>query len=197
MGRLDPVVRFANAVKALGCGVLIDGFGRRAASFTPLKVLRADFVKVDGSVVRKLLTSEVARTKMNAIQRFAEALRMGVIAECVESCDILAHLKTLKVSHAQGFGVHPPRPMEEVAPGEPSTPMRTAAAAAFARFAKGAEAAFFAEAARTGSRGSDTPSVEASVKAVPDQVTGTGRRRSSRAGWECRPLPTGNPTSPA
>jgi EAL domain-containing protein (putative c-di-GMP-specific phosphodiesterase class I) len=115
LGRLDPVVRFANAAKALGCGVLIDGFGRRAASFTPLKVLRADFVKVDGSVVRKLLASEVARTKMNAIQRFAEALRIGVVAECVEQNDILAHLKTLKVSHVQGFGVHPPRPIDELA----------------------------------------------------------------------------------
>jgi EAL domain-containing protein (putative c-di-GMP-specific phosphodiesterase class I) len=113
LGRLDPVVRFANAAKALGCGVLVDGFGRRAASFTPLKVLRADFVKVDGSVVRKLLTSEVARTKMNAIQRFAEALRLGVVAECVESSDILAHLKTLKVGHAQGFGVQAPRPIDE------------------------------------------------------------------------------------
>lgn len=115
LGRLDPVVRFANAAKALGCGVLIDGFGRRSASFTPLKVLRADFVKVDGSVVRKLLASEVARTKMNAIQRFAEALRIGVVAECVEQSDILAHLRRLKVSHAQGFGVHPPRPIEELA----------------------------------------------------------------------------------
>ena len=115
LARLEPAVRFANAAKALGCGVLIDGFGRRAASFTPLKVLRADFVKVDGSVVRKLLASEVARTKMNAIQRFAQALRIGVVAECVEQDDILAHLKALKVSHAQGFGVHPPRPIDQLA----------------------------------------------------------------------------------
>jgi EAL domain-containing protein (putative c-di-GMP-specific phosphodiesterase class I) len=115
LARLDPAVRFATAAKALGCGVLIDGFGRRAASFTPLKVLRADFIKVDGSVVRKLLTSDVARTKMNAIQRFAEALRIGLVAECVEEKDILAHLRVLKVGHAQGFGVHPPRPIDELA----------------------------------------------------------------------------------
>jgi len=115
LARLGPAVRFASAAKTLGCGVLVDGFGRRAASFTPLKVLRPDFVKVDGSVVRKLLASDVARTKMNAIQRFAEALRIGVVAECVEDKNILAHLKVLKVGHAQGFGVHPPRPIEEVA----------------------------------------------------------------------------------
>ena len=67
------------------------------------------------SVVRKLLTSEVARTKMNAILRFAQALRLNIVAECVEESAILEHLKTLKVSHAQGFGVHPPRPIDELA----------------------------------------------------------------------------------
>ena len=113
--RLDPAVRFANAARAMGCGVLIDGFGRRAASFTPLKVLRVDFVKVDGSIVRKLLASEVARTKMSAIQRFAATLGLGVVAECVEESEILARLKELEVSHAQGFGISPPQPIDSVA----------------------------------------------------------------------------------
>jgi EAL domain-containing protein (putative c-di-GMP-specific phosphodiesterase class I) len=36
LGRVEQAVRFAGAAKTLGCGVLIDGFGRRAASFTPL-----------------------------------------------------------------------------------------------------------------------------------------------------------------
>jgi EAL domain-containing protein (putative c-di-GMP-specific phosphodiesterase class I) len=115
LGRLDPAVRFAGAARALGCGVVIDGFGRRAASFTPLKVLRADFVKIDGSIVRKLIASEVARTKMNAILRFADALRIGVVAECVEDHSILARLRALKVGHAQGFGVRPPQPIDSVA----------------------------------------------------------------------------------
>lgn len=115
LARLDPAVRFAAAARVLGCGVLIDGFGRRAASFSPLKSLRVDFVKVDGSIVRKLLSSEVARTKMNAILRFAATLGVGVVAECVEEHDILAHLRQMKVSHAQGFGISPPQPIDSVA----------------------------------------------------------------------------------
>lgn len=115
LATLEAASRFANAVKALGCGVLIDGFGRRAVSFTPLKVLRVDFVKVDGSIIRKLLTSEVARTKMNAILRVAEAIRFGVVAECVEEQDVLARLKALNVSHAQGFGIYQPHPIDSVA----------------------------------------------------------------------------------
>jgi len=52
---------------------------------------------------------------MNAIVRVAEAIRIGVVAECVEQEDILARLKVLKVSHAQGFGVHKPEPIDAVA----------------------------------------------------------------------------------
>jgi EAL domain-containing protein (putative c-di-GMP-specific phosphodiesterase class I) len=115
LGRLEPAVRFANAAKALGCGVLVDGFGRRAVSFNPLKVLRVDFVKVDGTIVRKLLASELARTKMNAILRVAEALRIGVVAENVEDDKTLAQLRGLKVSHAQGFGLHVPQPIDAFA----------------------------------------------------------------------------------
>ncbi len=112
--RLQAAVRFANAAKGVGCGVLIDGFGRRAVSFSPLKVLRADFVKVDGSVVRKLAASEVARTKLSAVVRVAESLRIGVVAECVEDQQVLGWLRELRVSHAQGFGVHKPQPLDSL-----------------------------------------------------------------------------------
>jgi EAL domain-containing protein (putative c-di-GMP-specific phosphodiesterase class I) len=112
LARLQAAARFANGAKALGCGVLVDGFGRRAVSFEPLKVLRVDFVKVDGTIVRKLLKSEVAHTKLNAILRVAEALRIGVVAENVEEQDILGKLRALNVSHAQGFGVYKPEPID-------------------------------------------------------------------------------------
>jgi EAL domain-containing protein (putative c-di-GMP-specific phosphodiesterase class I) len=115
LARLEAATRFANGAKALGCGVLVDGFGRRSVSFSPLKVLRVDFVKVDGSIVRKLAGSELARTKLNAIVRVADALRIGTVAECVETQDVLERLKTHGVSHAQGFGVHKPQPIASFA----------------------------------------------------------------------------------
>jgi EAL domain-containing protein (putative c-di-GMP-specific phosphodiesterase class I) len=113
--RLDAAARFATAVKAVGGGVLLDGFGRRSVSFTPLKALRVDFVKVDGGIGRRLLSSEVARTKMNAILRVAETIGIGVVAECVEDQDVLLRLKALGVGYAQGFGVYQPQPLDSIA----------------------------------------------------------------------------------
>lgn len=65
--------------------------------------------------MRNILTSEAARTKLHAMLRVAEALDIGLVAECVEEEAVLAHLKTLNVSHAQGFGVHQPEPLDSIA----------------------------------------------------------------------------------
>lgn len=111
LARLEPAARFASAVKAYGGGLLIDGFCRRAVSFAPFKSLRLDYVKVDGSVIRKLLASEAAQTKLKAVVRVAEALGFGVVAECVEHQDVLMRLKALDVGFAQGFGVVQPQPI--------------------------------------------------------------------------------------
>ena len=112
LARLETAARFCAAVKAYGGGLLIDGFCRRSVSFAPLKSLRLDFLKVDGSVIRKLLASPAVEAKVRAVVRVAQALHAGVVAECVEERDALLRLKALEVGYAQGFGVHQPRPIE-------------------------------------------------------------------------------------
>lgn len=117
LSNLPAVQRFSDAIKPTGAGLVIDGFGRKSVSFHALKVLAVRHVKVDGSIVRKLTTSGIARTKLNAILRVAEATGMGVIAECVEDQEVVAQLQTLGVQYAQGFGLHKPQPIEDFALG--------------------------------------------------------------------------------
>lgn len=112
LARLESAARFGAAVKAYGGGLLIDGFCRRAVSFAPFKTLRLDYVKVDGSVIRRLMSNEGAQTKLKAVVRVAEALGFGVVAECVEEREVLARLRALAVGLAQGFGVAQPQPIE-------------------------------------------------------------------------------------
>jgi EAL domain-containing protein (putative c-di-GMP-specific phosphodiesterase class I) len=112
LARPEHSASFAAAVKAYGGGVVIDSFCRRAVSFAPFKALRPDFVKVDGSLIRKLIVSEAAQTKLKAVVRVASTLGIGVVAECVEEQELLARLKALDVGFAQGFGVAKPQPIE-------------------------------------------------------------------------------------
>ena len=108
----DEADRFGSAVSTIGCRLTIDGFGRRAVTFAPVKRLRVAYVKVDGSIVRQLLTSSSAERKLLAILRVAESIGFAVIAEMVEDQDILTRLKALGVGYAQGFGIHEPRAID-------------------------------------------------------------------------------------
>src|SRR5712692_5520927 len=106
--------QFAESARAIGCRLMIDGFGRRAVSLAPLKALRLDYVKVDGVIVRSLDTSQTSRTKLNAIVRIGQLIAFGVIGECVEKEETLAHLRAAGAGYAQGFGIHQPAPIEVV-----------------------------------------------------------------------------------
>jgi len=106
---------FATAIKAVGCRLLIDGFGRRSVSFAQLKTLHIDGVKVDGAIIRKILSSPSALTKLQAIVRVGDVIGVEVIAECVEEQDILVRLKALGVGYAQGFGIAQPHRIEKIA----------------------------------------------------------------------------------
>ena len=115
--RLDAVERFAASMKGIGAFVLVDGFARRGVSFGPLRNLGAHFVKVDGRLTRKVLSSEGARSKLTAILRVGERFGFGVVAECVEEQDILLRLKAMGVAFAQGFGISQPHPIDRLALG--------------------------------------------------------------------------------
>jgi EAL domain-containing protein (putative c-di-GMP-specific phosphodiesterase class I) len=110
-----PAELLGAALKRIGCGTLIDSFGRASVSFAPLKTLRVDFIKVDGSITRQVLARASAETKLKAILRVGEALGIGVIAECVEDQDVLLRLKALGTGYVQGFGISHPHPIDTLA----------------------------------------------------------------------------------
>jgi EAL domain-containing protein (putative c-di-GMP-specific phosphodiesterase class I) len=115
LARLAAATQFARGIRAVGCGLMLDGFGRRSRSFGALKALQVDFVKIDGSIVRKLLSEPAAETRLRAIQTVGEAMGFKLIAEMVEDQDILVRLKALGVAFAQGFGICEPHAIELVA----------------------------------------------------------------------------------
>ena len=114
LDRPGATARFAAELKGVGCGLLLDGFARRSVSFEPLKTLRADYVKVDGTLVRNIRRSAGAAGKLKAILRAGAGAGVEVIAECVEDDKILSALQLLKVGYAQGFGVGKPQPIDEL-----------------------------------------------------------------------------------
>ena len=117
LARLTAAARFAAAVRSLGCKIAIDGFGQRATSFAPLKTLRVDYIKVDGSITRNILRNAHALKKLQTILRVGDAMHAGIVAEFVEHADVLDRLRKLGVGYAQGFGIARPAPIEDLPKG--------------------------------------------------------------------------------
>jgi EAL domain-containing protein (putative c-di-GMP-specific phosphodiesterase class I) len=114
---LDATARFLRGLRGLGCRTALDDFGTGLASFTYLKRLPLDFVKVDGSFVRGVGAAGVDREVVRAVQAVAGALGVATVAECVEDQACLEQLRNLGVDYAQGWAVGRPEPLPGTALG--------------------------------------------------------------------------------
>jgi len=84
------------------------------SSFSYLKHLPVDYIKIDGSLVREMLDNKIDRAMVEMIVRMARVLGKEPVAECVESEDILAALCEIGVGYAQGYAFGKPEPFEIV-----------------------------------------------------------------------------------
>jgi len=106
---------FVRQIKQAGCRIALSGFGRDRVSVDLLKTLPLDFLKIDGAIVLQAGKDPMGLSRIAAIHRLANGLGIATVAEMVESDDVMAKLRELKVDYAQGFGISRPRPLAEIA----------------------------------------------------------------------------------
>jgi diguanylate cyclase (GGDEF)-like protein len=94
---------FAHHVRRLGCSLALDDFGTGFGSFTYLKNIPADFLKIDMSFVRELASSEADQGVVDAIVGIAGRFGLRTIAEGVEDEATLLLLEQAGVDLAQGY----------------------------------------------------------------------------------------------
>jgi EAL domain-containing protein (putative c-di-GMP-specific phosphodiesterase class I) len=104
-----------NALRALGMKVAIDDFGTGHSSLAYLARLPVDVLKIDRSFIIKMLDDPGAMVLVQTIISLANALKLTVIAEGVDSEEQARMLRLLRCDQAQGFLVSKPLPMDEMA----------------------------------------------------------------------------------
>ena len=107
---LTKATQFMTALRGLGCRFALDDFGVGVSSFTYLKHLPVDYVKIDGSFVKDMLDDPVNRAMVEAIHRIGHIMGKKTIAESVERRETLKALRAIGVDYAQGFGIAAPAP---------------------------------------------------------------------------------------
>lgn len=123
-------VEFENLIatlKPMGCRFTIDAFGSSRVSFSHLRGLAVDFLKIDGNIIHNILRSPAELAKARAINRVCNSINVKTIAECVESDETLALVREIGVDYVQGFGIATPAPIAMLAAGvaQPAPASRT------------------------------------------------------------------------
>ena len=95
-----------------GFQIALDDFGAGFSSFSYLKDLIPDYLKIDGSFVRDAETGQSDWTFVEVINDVAHRLKIKSIAEFVEQEATHAKLRAIGVDFAQGyyFGMPGPAP---------------------------------------------------------------------------------------
>ncbi|MEW5560589.1 EAL domain-containing protein [Enterobacter asburiae] len=102
-------------LQALGCRIAIDDFGTGYASYSRLKKINADILKIDGSFIQNLLSSSLDYQIVSSICHLARMKNMHVVAEFVETEEIQQAALELGIDYLQGFYIGKPEPLEGLA----------------------------------------------------------------------------------
>jgi EAL domain-containing protein (putative c-di-GMP-specific phosphodiesterase class I) len=97
-------------LKDLGCRLSLDDFGSGMSSFSYLKHLPVDYLKIDGGFIKDMINDPIDRAMVEAINNIGHVMKIETIAEFVENDSTLEALRGIGVDFAQGYGIERPRP---------------------------------------------------------------------------------------
>jgi len=109
VANLDHAKRFIGVLHGMGCQFALDDFGSGVGSFSNLKNLPMDYLKIDGSFMRNLARDSVNQAMVTAMIKLARTLNFKVIAEQVEDEAALEAARRMGVDYIQGFAVGRPQ----------------------------------------------------------------------------------------
>jgi diguanylate cyclase (GGDEF)-like protein/PAS domain S-box-containing protein len=102
---------FVGRLHQLGCRVALDDFGTGFGSFTYLKQLAVDYLKIDREFVRDIERNPASRRVVEAVVSLANGFGLKTVAEGVEDEHTLELLRELRVDYGQGYLIGRPAPL--------------------------------------------------------------------------------------
>ncbi|PSB28973.1 bifunctional diguanylate cyclase/phosphodiesterase [Chlorogloea sp. CCALA 695] len=111
IANLAKVVAFIDEFKQLGCSFALDDFGTGMSSFDRLKKLPVDYLKINGGLIKDILTDPKNLAMTEAINQVSHAMGFKTIATFVENAPIFKKICELGVDYAQGYDIAIPCPL--------------------------------------------------------------------------------------
>jgi diguanylate cyclase (GGDEF)-like protein/PAS domain S-box-containing protein len=111
IANLEQARRFVGVLHGMGCQFAIDDFGSGVASFSNLRNLPLDYLKIDGSLTQNLARDSVNQAMVAAMIKLARSLKFKVIAEQVEEDSAAEAVRRMGVDFLQGYAIGRPKPL--------------------------------------------------------------------------------------
>lgn len=106
----DAVAGFITHLRQYGCTFALDDFGSGFSNFTHAFALNIDYLKIDGSLIKNIVTDPTSHVLVEAIIAFARKLGMHTIAEFVSDAAIETRIRTMGIDYLQGYHIGRPQP---------------------------------------------------------------------------------------
>jgi diguanylate cyclase (GGDEF)-like protein/PAS domain S-box-containing protein len=114
VANLDHAQRFIAVLHGMGCEFALDNFGSGLSSFSTLKTLPMDYLKIDGSFIKNLAGDAVNQAMVAAMIELSRSLNFRVVAEHVEDQWALDTVTGMGIDFVQGFLVGRPQPLSMI-----------------------------------------------------------------------------------
>ena len=100
---LSKTAAFIKELKKHNCKFSLDGFGNGLGSFSYLKSMPVDYIKINGDFIKEISNDAIDRAMVESILKVARILGLATIAEHVENNETLVVLKEIGVDYVQGY----------------------------------------------------------------------------------------------
>ncbi|MEM6639172.1 MAG: EAL domain-containing protein [Pseudomonadota bacterium] len=110
---LTVAQEFIRRVKQYGCQFALDDFGAGVSSFTNLRALDLDVLKIDGSFIIDMLNDPTSAAMVSAINQVGHTMQLKTVAEFVATAELAAAVADLGVTFQQGYFIDKPVPLAQ------------------------------------------------------------------------------------
>lgn len=93
---LKQLKKRIDSIQATGSKISIDDFGNGYSNFSHVFALNVHIIKIDGSLIKDINTSEISYKLVESIAAFAHASNKKVVAEYIHSCEVMEIVKTFR-----------------------------------------------------------------------------------------------------
>ncbi len=111
---ISEAIELMTSLRKIGCRFSLDDFGSGLSSFSYLKTLPIDHLKIDGQFVVEIVEDPVSNAMVAAINQMSHALGLKTIAEFVENRAIRTQLAGIGIDFGQGFGISRPTSLNDM-----------------------------------------------------------------------------------